>query len=206
MPSLVLGASFANTNLKVIGVSGDGDTASIGLGQFIHLVRRNLPMVYIMENNGVYGLTKGQFSATAETGLDLKKQGVNPYQPIDICLEALSANASFVARSFAGDPRQLVALIKAAMSHRGIAVLDVISPCVTFNNNEESQHSFTWVRANKNNIQDVSYVAPQEEISIENFEEGTYRNIQLFDGSTLKFKETGRETMTRLTNLVLISY
>jgi len=114
MPSLALGALFADTTVKGIGVSGDGDTASIGLGQFKHLIRRNLPMVYIVENNGVYGLTKGQFSATAEQGLELKKQGINPYLPVDICMEALAANATFVARSFAGDPKQVKELIKAA--------------------------------------------------------------------------------------------
>ncbi|NMD32098.1 MAG: 2-oxoacid:ferredoxin oxidoreductase subunit beta, partial [Chloroflexi bacterium] len=134
MPSLALGALFADTSLKGIGVSGDGDTASIGMGQFKHLVRRNLPMVYLVENNGVYGLTKGQFSATAERGLELKRQGINPFLPVDICLEALVANATFVARSFAGDPKQLKELLKAAFSHNGIAVLDIISPCVTFHN------------------------------------------------------------------------
>ena len=128
MPSLALGASFADINVKGIGISGDGDTASIGLGQFKHMVRRNLPMVYIVENNGVYGLTKGQFSATAEKGLKLKKQGTNPYLPVDICMEALISNATFIARSFAGDPRQVKELIKAAFNHRGIAVLDIISP------------------------------------------------------------------------------
>jgi 2-oxoglutarate ferredoxin oxidoreductase subunit beta len=193
MPSLALGASFANTHLRVIGVSGDGDTASIGFGQFKHLVRRNIPMVYIVENNGVYALTKGQFSATTEKGLSLKKQGVNQYQPIDICLEALTANASFVARSFAGDPRQLVSLLKAAISHRGIAILDVISPCVTFHNQENSHHSFTWVRENKIPIQDITYIPPEEEIYIENFEEGTTREIDLFDGSTLKLKKVGND-------------
>jgi len=122
MPSLALGAAFADTEMKVIGVSGDGDTASIGLGQFKHLVRRNLPMVYIIENNGVYGLTKGQFSATAERGLELKHQGENPFLPIDIAKEALIGNASFIARSFAGDPKQVRELLKAAFSHKGTAV------------------------------------------------------------------------------------
>jgi len=120
-----------NRNLTVIGVSGDGDTASIGTGQFKHAVRRNVPMVYIVENNGVYGLTKGQFSATADLGQRLKYAGVNNLPPLDICLEALAANATFVARSFAGDPKQVETLLKAAFSHRGVAVLDIISPCVT---------------------------------------------------------------------------
>lgn len=193
MPSLALGASFADTSLQIIGISGDGDTASIGLGQFMHLVRRNIPMVYIIENNGVYGLTKGQFSATAEKGLTLKKQGVNTLQPVDICLEALSADASFVARSFAGDPRQLVTLLKAAISHHGMAVIDIISPCVTFHNKDNSHHSFTWARENKIPIQDLSYIPPQEEIEIDDFEEGTVRDIELFDGSILKLKKLGQD-------------
>ncbi len=193
MPSLALGASFGNTRLKVIGVSGDGDTASIGMGQFKHLVRRNPQMVYIIENNGVYGLTKGQFSATTDKGLSLKKQGTNPYQPIDICLEALTADASFVARSFAGDPRQLVTLLKAAIRHNGIAVIDVISPCVTFHNQDNSHHSFTWTRANKVTLQDLEFIPLEEEITIENFNEGTVREVRLFDGSVIKLRKLGVE-------------
>ncbi len=146
MPSVATGAVFGDHSLKAIAVSGDGDTASIGMGQFKHVIRRNLNMVYIVENNGVYGLTKGQFSATAEEGLSLKYQGRNPYEPIDICVEALAANATFVARSFAGDAKQVKSLIKAALSHRGIAILDIISPCVTFNNSDEAHHSFGWGR------------------------------------------------------------
>jgi len=193
MPSLALGASFGNTRLKVIGISGDGDTASIGMGQFKHLVRRNLPMVYIVENNGVYGLTKGQFSATTDKGLSLKKQGTNPFQPIDICLEALTADASFIARSFAGDPRQLVTILKAAIRHRGIAVIDVISPCVTFHNQDNSHHSFTWARAKKINLQEMAFIPPQEEIVIEKFEEGTVRDVKLFDGSIIKLKKLDKD-------------
>ncbi len=136
MPSLATGGLFGDTSLRGLGVSGDGDTASIGMGQFKHVVRRNLRLVYIVENNGVYGLTKGQFSATAEMGLTLKSQGTNPYMPVDIAWEALVGNATFVARSFAGDPKQVKELIKAALSHDGIAVLDIISPCVTFNNQD----------------------------------------------------------------------
>ncbi len=132
------------TRLHGLGVSGDGDTASIGMGQFKHVLRRNLNLTYIIENNGVYGLTKGQFSATAEQGLELKNQGINPYMPVDIAWEALVANASFVARSFAGDPKQVKELIKAALAHKGIAVLDIISPCVTFNNSDEAVHSYAW--------------------------------------------------------------
>ena len=141
------GALVANRDLTVIGVSGDGDTASIGIGQFKHAVRRNVPMVYIVENNGVYGLTKGQFSATADLGQRLKYAGMNNLPPLDICLEALAANATFVARSFAGDPKQVETLLKAAFSHRGIAVLDIISPCVTFNNHDDSTKSYSWGKA-----------------------------------------------------------
>src|SRR5262249_33660469 len=132
MPSIATGVSLANKDLTLLAVSGDGDTASIGLGQFCHIVRRNVPIVYIVENNGVYGLTKGQFSATADLGSKLKTGAVNDLTPIDLCSLALELGCSFVARSFAGDPKQLVALLKAALSHRGTAVLDVISPCVTF--------------------------------------------------------------------------
>src|SRR5215218_7796870 len=137
MPSVTTGAALANRSLQPIAVSGDGDTASIGMGQFKHLMRRNVPMVYIIENNGVYGLTKGQFSATADMGQKLKYAGVNELPPIDLCLEAIVADCSFVARSFSGDPKQVQALLKAAFSHRGTAVLDIISPCVTFNNHDE---------------------------------------------------------------------
>ncbi len=142
MPSLALGALFADHTLRGMGVSGDGDTASIGMGQFKHLMRRNMPMVYIIENNGVYGLTKGQFAPTAEQGLTLKREGTNLYKPVDICKEAIVSNASFVARSFAGDPRQVKELLKAAMRHHGLSILDIISPCVTFNNQDESMHSY----------------------------------------------------------------
>jgi len=144
MPSIATGALFGDHNLKGIGVSGDGDSVSIGMGQFKHVMRRNLNMVYIIENNGVYGLTKGQFSATAERGLSLKKQGVNPYMPVDICMEALVSSATFVARSFAGNPKQVKEILKAAFAHNGIAVLDIISPCVTFNNQDNAYHSYAW--------------------------------------------------------------
>ncbi len=189
MPSLALGAMFADTSLRGIGVSGDGDSASIGLGQFKHLIRRNLPMVYIVENNGVYGLTKGQFSATSEKGLQLKHQGTNPFMPIDLCLEAIASNATFVARSFAGDPKQLKELIKAAFSHRGIAVLDVISPCVTFHNQDDSIHSYAFGREHEEQLHEISYVPPREEITIEDFEEGSAREVTLHDGSMIVLKK-----------------
>ena len=189
MPSLALGAMFGDISLRGIGISGDGDTASIGIGQFKHLVRRNFPLVYIVENNGVYGLTKGQFSATAEKGLELKKQGINPYLPVDICMEALVANASFVARSFAGDPKQVKELIKAAMSHRGIAVIDIISPCVTFHNQDDSIHSYAFGKEHEVPLHEISYIPPRDEITIEDFEEGTVREVELHDGATVVLKK-----------------
>jgi len=189
MPSLALGALFADKSLKGIGVSGDGDTASIGLGQFKHLVRRNMSMVYIVENNGVYGLTKGQFSATAERGLMLKKQGTNPYLPVDIAMEALVSNATFVARSFAGDPKQVKELIKAALSHNGIAVLDIISPCVTFNNQEGTLHSYTWGKDREAPLHEISFIPPRDEIMVEDFEEGSVREVTMHDGSLVLLKK-----------------
>jgi len=193
MPSVAEGALFADTSLKGIGVSGDGDTANIGLGQFKHLVRRNVPMVYIVENNGVYGLTKGQFSATAEKGLTLKRQGENPYLPVDIAMEAISANASFVARSFAGDPKQLKELIKAAISHDGTAVLDIISPCVTFNNQDYSLHSYSWGKGHEAPLHELEFVPPRDEITIEDFERGAVKEVTMHDGSVIVFKKLEKE-------------
>jgi 2-oxoglutarate ferredoxin oxidoreductase subunit beta len=192
MPSLATGAMFADHTLKAIAVSGDGDTASIGLGQFKHVVRRNLPMVYIIENNGVYGLTKGQFSATAETGLMLKKQGVNPYMPIDIAWEALVSNATFVARSFAGDPKQVKELLKAALSHHGIAVLDIISPCVTFNNQDTAMHSYAWGKDHEVALHELAYVPPTEEIMVD-YEAGEAKEVTMHDGSMIVLKKLERE-------------
>jgi 2-oxoglutarate ferredoxin oxidoreductase subunit beta len=193
MPSLATGALFADTHLRAIGVSGDGDTASIGMGQFKHLVRRNAPMVYIVENNGVYGLTKGQFSATAEVGLELKHQGTNFYMPVDICMEALASNATFVARSFAGDPKQVKELLKAALSHHGIAVLDIISPCVTFNNQENTFHSYTWGKDHEAPLHEISFVPALDEITVEDFEEGTTREVTMHDGSMVILKKLDKD-------------
>jgi 2-oxoglutarate/2-oxoacid ferredoxin oxidoreductase subunit beta len=193
MPSLALGASFADVTVKSIGISGDGDTASIGFGQFKHLVRRNLSMAYIVENNGVYALTKGQFSATSEQYLELRRQGINPFTPIDICMEALVSNATFVARSFAGDPKQLKELIKAAFKHKGIAILDVISPCVTFHNQESSIHSYVGGKEHEVALQEISFVPARDEITIEDFEEGDTREITMFDGSAIVLKKLDRE-------------
>jgi 2-oxoglutarate ferredoxin oxidoreductase subunit beta len=189
MPSLALGALFGDITLRGIGISGDGDTASIGMGQFKHLVRRNMPMLYIVENNGVYGLTKGQFSATAEKGLILKKQGTNPYLPVDIAMEALVSNATLVARSFAGDPRQVKELIKAGLSHNGIAVIDIISPCVTFNNQEGSLHSYTWGKDHEAPLHEISFIPPRDEIMVEDFEEGSIREVTMHDGSLVILKK-----------------
>lgn len=189
MPSMVLGALFADKNMKAIGVSGDGDTASIGLGNFKHLVRRNLPMVYIIENNGVYGLTKGQFSATADKGLELKHQGKNVFTPIDICMEALISGASFVARSFAGDAKQVRELIKAGLHHNGIAVIDIISPCVTFNNHEDTLHSYVWGRQNEEPLHDITYIQTKEPITISDFQEGEFKDVVLHDGSKIILKK-----------------
>lgn len=193
MPSLALGALFADRTLEAISVSGDGDTASIGLGQFKHLVRRNVPMVYIVENNGVYGLTKGQFSATAEKGLILKKQGTNPFLPVDIAMEALVSNATFVARSFAGDPKQVKELIKAAIAHDGIAVIDIISPCVTFHNHENSFHSYSFGKTNENPLHEISLVTAKDEITVDDFESGETREVKMHDGSTVVLKKLESE-------------
>jgi len=194
MASLATGAIFGDTRLRALGVSGDGDTASIGMGGFKHLVRRNVPMTYIVENNGVYGLTKGQFSATAETGLTLKHQGTNPYMPVDICMEALASRATFVARSFAGDPKQVKELLKAALSHNGIAVLDIISPCVTFNNQENALHSYTWGKDHEAPLHEISFVPALDEIELPGeFAEGELREVTLHDGSSIILKKLDRD-------------
>lgn len=188
MPSIATGALFADHTLKGIGVSGDGDSASIGMGQFKHVLRRNLGLVYIIENNGVYGLTKGQFSATAEEGLELKKHGTNPYMPVDIAWEALVSHATFVARSFAGDPKQVKELIKIALSHDGIAVLDIISPCVTFNNKDDAVHSYAWGKQHEVALHELSYVPPAEEILVE-YEPGEATEVTMHDGSKVILKK-----------------
>ncbi len=188
MPSLATGALFCDHTLKGLAVSGDGDTASIGMGQFKHVLRRNLGLVYIIENNGVYGLTKGQFSATADEGLSLKGQGTNPYMPVDIAWEALVGHATFVARSFAGDPKQVKELIKAALSHNGIAILDIISPCVTFNNKDEATHSYSWGKEHEVALHELSYVPVREEIMVE-YEAGQATEVTMHDGSKVVLKK-----------------
>src|SRR3990170_3090506 len=192
MPSLATGALFGDYTLKGLGVSGDGDTASIGMGQFKHVVRRNMRLVYIVENNGVYGLTKGQFSATAEAGLTLKNQGTNPYMPVDIAWEALIGHATFVARSFAGDPKQAKELIKAALSHNGVAVLDIISPCVTFNNQDTATHSYAWGKEHEVALHELAYVPPAEDIVVE-YEAGEAKEVTMHDGSMVILKKLERD-------------
>ncbi len=184
MPSIATGANLANKDLLYLGVSGDGDTASIGLGQFVHAIRRGLNMTYIVMNNGTYGLTKGQDSATADVGSISKAGSENHFAPIDLCAMALELGASFVARSFSGDKQQLIPLIKAAMSHHGFALLDVISPCVTFNNNAGSTKSYDYVRDHDATLSDIGYIAPTSEITTE-YGEGDNKLIELHDGSHL---------------------
>ena len=191
MPSVATGAIVANKSLTAIAVSGDGDSMSIGIGQFKHIVRRNVPMTYIVENNGVYGLTKGQFSATADKGQVLKYAGVNQLPALDVCIEALAANATFVARSFAGDAKQLETLLKAAIRHRGLAILDVISPCVTFNNHDESTKSYSWGKEHEVPLHELNFVASYEQIEIDDYDDET--EVQLHDGSWLVLKKLERD-------------
>jgi 2-oxoglutarate ferredoxin oxidoreductase subunit beta len=188
MPSLATGAILANRTLRTIGVSGDGDTASIGIGQFVHLVRRNVPMIYVVEDNGVYGLTKGQFSATADAGSRLKSGEPARHPGIDLCALAVQLGASFVARSFSGDKQQLSALLEAAVAHQGTAVLDVISPCVTFNDHEGSTKSYAYVKEHDEVLQELTFVPSFEEITVQ-YEPGTTTEIALHDGSRLVLRK-----------------
>ena len=188
MPSVLTGASLANRELIYLGVSGDGDSASIGLGQFAHAIRRGVNMVYIVENNGVYGLTKGQFSATADKGSRSKKGAINHDTPIDMVGLALLLGASFVARSFSGDKAQLVPLIKAALLHRGSAFIDVISPCVAFNNHPGSTKSFDYVREHNESVNRLDVIESRETITIEH-EPGTVELVTQHDGSVLRLRK-----------------
>lgn len=193
MPSVTTGAYAINKDLLYLGVSGDGDSASIGIGQLIHAIRRNMDMVYIVENNGVYGLTKGQYSATADVGSKKKKGPINETQPIDLCALAINLGCTFVARSFSGSKKQLTSLLKAAMSHKGFALIDVISPCVTFNNNDESMRSYGYVKENEITLHMADYIPhfnPVEEIEVP---EGHYRDITLHDGSTIRLETISSE-------------
>lgn len=188
MPSVATGAVLANRSMTALGVSGDGDTASIGIGQFIHLMRRNLPLIYIIEDNGVYGLTKGQFSATADEGAVQKSGVVNELPALDTCGLAILSGATFVARSFSGDKKQLMAILKAALAHRGTVMIDVISPCVTFNDHEGSTKSYKYVLEHEEALQEVSFVPAYEDIAVD-YDPGTTLDVPLHDGSHLRLRK-----------------
>ena len=193
MPSVTTGAYAVNKDLLYIGVSGDGDSASIGIGQLIHAIRRNMDMVYIVENNGVYGLTKGQYSATADIGSKKKKGPANETQPIDLCALAINLGCTFVARSFSGSKKQLNSILKAAMSHKGFALIDVISPCVTFNNNDESMKSYGYVKENEITLHMTDYIPHFNPITEVEVPEGHFRDITLHDGSTIRLETISKE-------------
>jgi 2-oxoglutarate ferredoxin oxidoreductase subunit beta len=188
MPAVTTGAVLANTTLMALGVSGDGDTASIGAGQFIHLLRRNLPMIYIVENNGVYGLTKGQFSATADIGSRLKTGVINDLPAIDTCALAIQLGATFVGRSFSGDKKQLLAILKAAIAHNGTVLLDVISPCVTFNDHEGSTKSYKFLQENDEPINEIGFVASFDDIEVD-YDSGQVYDVEMHDGSNLRLRK-----------------
>src|ERR1700736_5074153 len=188
MPSVATGAVLANRHLIALGVSGDGDTASIGVGQFVHLMRRNLPIIYIIEDNGVYGLTKGQFSATADLGSKLKSGVLNDLPPIDTCALAIQLGATLVGRSFSGDKRQLGTMLKAAIAHKGTVMLDVVSPCVTFNDHEGSTKSYKYVKDHEESLQEVSFVPHFEEISVD-YDAGMTLDVTMHDGSHLRLRK-----------------
>jgi 2-oxoglutarate ferredoxin oxidoreductase subunit beta len=192
MPAIASGALLANRYLVAIGVSGDGDTASIGTGQFIHLLRRNFPMIYIMENNGVYGLTKGQFSATADQGSKLKTGVINDLPPIDCCVLAIELGCGYVARSFAGDPKQLIALLQGALAHKGTAFLDVISPCVTFNNHDGSTKSYKYAKEAEELLHEINFVPFYEQITVD-YDAGVTKVVELHDGSQIRLRKTERD-------------
>src|SRR6267143_186790 len=188
MPSVATGAMLANRDLLALGVSGDGDTASIGIGQFVHLMRRNLPIIYIIEDNGVYGLTKGQFSATADLGSKLKTGVINDLPAIDTCALAIELGATFVGRSFSGDKRQLHSMLKAAIAHKGTVMLDVISPCVTFNDHDGSTKSYKYMKDHEEPLQDINFVPHFEEIDVE-YDPGTTIEVTMHDGSRLRLRK-----------------
>jgi len=192
MPSVGTGALLANGKMFAIGVSGDGDTGAIGIGQFVHLMRRNLPLVYIIEDNGCYGLTKGQFSPTADLGSTLKNGVVNELPPIDTCALAIELGASFVARSFSGDKKQLLAVLKASLAHRGTALIDVISPCVTFNDHEGSTKSYAYAKEHDELLGEVNFVPFFEDISVE-YDPGTTTSVTMHDGSKLFLKKVAED-------------
>ena len=188
MPSVGTGALLANRQLIAVGVSGDGDTGAIGIGQFVHLMRRNLPIIYIIEDNGCYGLTKGQFSPTADVGSKLKTGVVNDLPPIDTCALAIELGASFVARSFSGDKKQLTAILKAAFSHRGTAMVDVLSPCVTFNDHEGSTKSYAYAKTHDDPLEEINFVPFFEDIAVD-YEPGTTQEVTMHDGSRIYLRK-----------------
>lgn len=188
MPSITTGAHAANRRLMCVGVSGDGDSLSIGIGQFAHVVRRNVDMLYVLENNGVYGLTKGQFSASADMGAKAKRGQVNREHPIDPVLLALGLGAGFVARSFSGDKEQLVPIVKAGLRHRGFALVDVISPCVTFNDHRGSTKSYEYTRDHCSSVVEADFVPPAEEITT-SYDAGDARTVVMHDGSRVRFRK-----------------
>src|SRR6202789_3896986 len=188
MPSVATGALLANKTMRSIGVSGDGDTASIGMGQFVHLMRRNVPMIYIIEDNGVYGLTKGQFSATADIGSKLKSGVINDLPAIDTCALAIQLGATFVGRSFSGDKKQLLTMLKAAIAHKGTVMLDVISPCVTFNDHEGSTKSYKFMQEHDEPINEIGFVASFEDIEVD-YESGGVYDVEMHDGSSLHLRK-----------------
>lgn len=192
MPSVATGANLANRDLIYFGVSGDGDTASIGMGQFVHVIRRNLNMVYLVMNNGCYGLTKGQDSATADLGSKSKAGSVNLFEAIDLASLAIELGATFVAQSFSGDKTQMVPLIKAAMSHPGFAFINVISPCVTFNNNPGSTKSYDYVREHMDATATFDFVPYMKEITA-SYEEGTVENVAMHDGSVISLRKLEKD-------------
>ena len=188
MPSVTTGAVLANHTMTALGVSGDGDTASIGMGQFVHLLRRNLPMIYIIEDNGVYALTKGQFSATADIGSKLKTGVINDLPAIDTCALAIQLGATFVGRSFSGDKKQLLSMLKAAIAHKGTVLLDVISPCVTFNDHEGSTKSYKFMQENDDPINEIGFVPSFEEIAVD-YNSGEIFEVEMHDGSKLRLRK-----------------
>jgi 2-oxoglutarate ferredoxin oxidoreductase subunit beta len=192
MPAIATGAAAANRDLVYIGVSGDGDSLSIGLGQMCHAIRRNVNMLYVIENNGCYGLTKGQFSASADLGSKSKRGEPNTQPPIDPVMLALSIGATFVARSFSGDKAQLVPILKAGLRHNGFALVDVISPCVTFNDHEGSTKSYDYTRKHQLPIVAADFVPPAEEITIE-YDHGTTTEVKLHDGSVVRLHKVGAD-------------
>jgi len=183
-PATATGALLANKHLKCIVISGDGDTASIGLGQFMHMLRRNPPLIYIIENNGVYGLTKGQFSATADIGSRLKSGPLNTMPPIDCCLMAIEMGATLVARSFSGDKKQLSIILKACLAHNGLSVVDVISPCTTFNDHDGSTKSYAYMKDHEEPIHELGWVPSYEDVEVE-IAEGEVQEVEMHDGSRL---------------------